>query len=37
MPTTADPDRRKQMAKAITVKVATPKVIKALEAKLENH
>jgi hypothetical protein len=35
MPTRADPDRRKQMAKAITVKVATPKVIKALEARLE--
>jgi hypothetical protein len=34
MPTRADPDRRKQMAKAITVKVATPKVIKALEARL---
>jgi hypothetical protein len=35
MPTRADSDRRNQMAKAITVKVATPKVIKALEAKLE--
>jgi hypothetical protein len=35
MPTTADPDRRKQMAKAITVKVATPKVIKALETRLD--
>jgi hypothetical protein len=34
MPTRADSDRRNQMAKAITVKVATPKVIKALEAKL---
>jgi hypothetical protein len=35
MPTTADLDRRNEMTKAITVKVATPKVIKALETRLD--